>query len=184
MGMLSHVMYTAHLPMCSLTLITLYPSFSCMLLALPAYHPAVLNVYTAQLPRAVTLYLSSCSPFCLHSTLPHLLPYATYTAHLLFCYLMLSALYTSPSAPSWYLHSTLLPHDTYILLCHLMLLNTVHLPFCSLILPTLYTFPSAPSRYLHNNSPSALSCYLHSTPSLLLPHAIYTTPPLLLPHTT
>jgi len=92
-GMLCHVVYTAHLLICSLTLSKLDPSsYSCMLLALHTHHLALLNVYTAKLPHAITLYLTSCSPICLHSTSPHLLPLATYT--------------TPPSAPSCYLHYT------------------------------------------------------------------------------
>jgi len=161
MGMLSHVMHTAHLLMCYPTLSTLHlSSCSCMLLALHKHHPALLSVYTAKLPHAVTLYLSSCSPFCLHYTsiCSRKLP----TLQLPFCSLMLPTKHTFPSAPSCYLHSTpshLLPHATYtahLPICSLML-RILHLLVCSLMLPTLH---------------------LH-----LLPHATYTTLHLL-PHAT
>ena len=148
MGMLSHVMYTAQLLMCSLTLITLHPfSYSCMMLALPTCHPALLSVYTA--------------PTCYQTVTPFLLP-------------ILPTLHTSPSAPSCYLHSTpprLLPHAIYIPLCQLMLLNTVHIPFCFLMLPTLHLPFCSPCYLTLYTYPSAPSCYLHCTyPSV--PHAI------------
>ena len=104
MGMLSHIMYTAHLHMCSVTLITLHlSSCSCMLLALGICLPALYSVYTAQLTHAFILYLPSCSPYWLNwiPLLPLL--YATYTAHLLLFTLMLSTQHISSSASSCYL---------------------------------------------------------------------------------
>jgi hypothetical protein len=99
--------------------------------------------------------LSHCiCPSALHSA---------YTAHLLFCSLILPTQHTSSSAPSCYLHSTfplLLPHATY----------TAHLPFCSLILPTLHLLTCSlmlPTLHLPFCSP----CCLHYTSicSLMLP---------------
>jgi hypothetical protein len=164
-----------------------------MLPALPTHHPAFLNVYIAQLPHAMALYLSSCSPFCLYSTPTQLLPHTTYnvhlifcslvlrTPHLLFCSLILHTMCTSSSAPSCYLHCTTFSAPSYYLHCtppHLLphTTYTAHLLFCSLILPTLH-LPFCSPCYLHYTSicssmlptfHSAPSCYLALTPPPLL----------------